>query len=262
MRRPSLPIPFAVALLLAAGLTGAPHDAAAQARYAEMPAGRAYQVCLAEARRDPDAGFEAAITWRDEGGGPPAQHCVALALFELGQFTEAGKRLESLAEGMPAASNRERAAILGQAGNVWLHARDLGRAHAALSRALELDDGDPELWIDRGDALARGGEYWEAIDDFSAALDRDPARLDALIFRAAAYRLLDVADLARDDIDRALSVDPDQPDALVELGAIHAGAGDFDAARKAWLRVLTVAPGSRAADAARTALQQMDVQAR
>lgn len=259
MRRPSLPILFAATLATAAGLAGAPHDAGAQQRYAELPPGRAYQVCLAEARRNPDIGFEAAIAWRDEGGGPPALHCVALALFELGQFSEAGKRLEDLATGMPGAGNRERAAILGQAGNVWLHANDLSRAHTVLTRALELDGDDPELWIDRGDALARSGEYWDAIDDFSAALDRDSSRLDALVFRAAAYRLLDVTDLARDDIARALAVDPDQPDALVELGAIHAQLLEFDAARKAWLRVLSVAPGSRAADAARSALQQMDV---
>ncbi|MDA0785747.1 MAG: tetratricopeptide repeat protein [Proteobacteria bacterium] len=245
--------------LVGVSLSVAPRIAHAQDRYADMPVAQAYQACLAASRRDPEAGFEAAIAWRDEGGGPPSLHCVALALFGLGQFNEAATRLEALAADMPTATTREQSAVLGQAGSVWLHAGDLSRAHRVLSQALELDSSNPEIWIDRGDALARGGEYWDAVDDFSAALDRDDARLDALIFRAAAYRLLEVPDLARDDIARALAVDPGNPDALMELGAVQAGVGEFDAARKSWLRVLSVAPESRAADAARAALQQMDV---
>lgn len=267
MRRPSSPIiksAMITALWVAGGIVGtlqitAPEPAHAQDRYADMPAGQAYQACLTAARRNPDVGFESAIAWRDEGGGPPAQHCVALALFGLGQFSEAATRLEALAANMPTATKREQSAILGQSGSVWLHAGDLTRAHTVLSQALELDPTDPELWIDRGDALARGGEYWDAVDDFSAALDRDDKRLDALIFRAAAYRLLNVPDLARDDIARALVIDHDNPDALMELGAVEAGVGAIDAARETWLRVLSVAPNSPAAAAARAALQQMDV---
>jgi tetratricopeptide (TPR) repeat protein len=247
------------ALLVATTLLVAPRAAYAQERYVDMPVGQAYQSCLASARSDPEAGFEAAIAWRDEGGGAPSLHCVALALFGLGQFAEAATRLESLAADMPTATTREQAAVLAQAGSVWLHVGDLSRAHTVLSQALELDSTDPEIWIDRGDALARGGEYWEAVDDFSEAIDRDETRLDALIFRAAAYRLLEVPDLARDDIARALVVDPDNPDALMELGAVQAGVGEFDAARTTWLRVLDIAPGSRAGAAAREALQQMDV---
>lgn len=246
----------ALCLLVAAAVLTPAH---AQTNYSEMEAGQAYQACLAAAQRNPDTGFEAAIAWRDEGGGPPALHCVALALFGLGQFEESAKRLESLAAEMPGASHREKSAVLAQAGSVWLHTGDLTRAHTVLSEALSFDSNDPEIWIDRGDALARGGEYWDAVDDFSAALDRDERRLDALIFRAAAYRLLDVPDLARDDIARALEIDPDNPDALMELGAVHADMGDFNAARETWLRVLSIAPESRPAEAARQALQQMDV---
>jgi tetratricopeptide (TPR) repeat protein len=244
--------------LVATSLFVAPHTAQAQERYVDMPIGQAYQACLAAARSDPEAGFEAAIAWRDEGGGAPSRHCVALALFGLGQFTEAATRLEALAAEMPTATAREQSAVLAQAGSVWLHTGNLTRAHTVLSQALEFDSTDPEIWIDRGDALARGGEYWDAIDDFSEALDRDDTRLDALIFRAAAYRLLEVPDLARDDIARALVVDPDNPDALMELGAVQAGVGEFNAARESWLRVLSIAPASRAAGAAREALQQMD----
>lgn len=252
-----LAIGFAVTLLAAAG-----QPAHAQVRYSEMPAARAYQSCMALARAKPSEGFEAAIAWRDEGGGPAARHCTAVALAGLGQLDEAARRLEELAQDMTGFGAAERAAVLGQAGQVWLQLGDGTRAYAVLSAALKLSDSNPELWIRRGEVLASAGNYWEAIDDFGAALDRKPDAVDALIFRAAAYRLLDVADLARDDISRALALDPNNPDALVELGMVRRKSGDGDGARRAWLAAIDAAPGSPAANAARAAIERLDVKTR
>jgi tetratricopeptide (TPR) repeat protein len=81
-------------------------------------------------------------------------------------------------------------------------------------------------------ALARAGEYWEAIDDFSQALDRSLDSPDALVFRAAAYRLLGVADLADDNIARALTLDPNNPEALTELGMMRKNMGTTTAPGK------------------------------
>ena len=80
-------------------LTGA--DVQAQEKVlTELPAAQAYEKCLGLARSDPAQGFEAAIDWRDTGGGMAAQHCTAVALAELGQFQEAATRLEQLADKM------------------------------------------------------------------------------------------------------------------------------------------------------------------
>lgn len=228
-------------------------------RYADMDPAVAYRNCLDFARRDPEQAFEAAIAWRDEGGGAPSLHCVALALFGLGQYGEAADRLQTMAETMPEASDAQRARVFGQAGAVWLRANELTRAHAVFSKAIELDSGDPQLFIFRGESLARAGQYFEAIDDFTAALDLNPRMVDALTFRAAAYRLLEVFDLAHDDVKRALAIDPNQPDALVELGAILVARGERDGARQAWLKAIDSAPDSPAAEAARGALERLDV---
>lgn len=233
--------------------------AQAQTRFSEMPVARAYQSCLALARAKPAEGFEAAITWRDEGGGPAARHCTAIALAGLGQLDEAAQRLEDLAQNMSGFGAQERAAVLQQAGQVWLRLGNGTRAYAVLSAALKLDDGNAGLWIGRGEILARASEYWEAIDDFNEALDRDPNSLDALVFRAAAYRLLSVPDLAADDLARALALDPNNPDALTELGMVRKDKGDRDGARQAWLAAINAAPGSPAADTARAAIERMDV---
>ncbi|NKB50558.1 MAG: tetratricopeptide repeat protein [Alphaproteobacteria bacterium] len=234
-------------------------QAEAQTRFSEMPVARAYQGCMALARSKPSEGFEAAIAWRDEGGGPPARHCTAIALVGLGQLDEAAQRLEKLAQNMNGFGAKERAAVLDQAAQVWLRLGDGTRAYAALTAALKLDDSNSALWVRRGEVLARAGEYWDAIDDFGQALDRDSGTLDALIFRAAAYRLLEVPDLAADDLTRALALDPSNPEALTELGMVRRDLGDRDGARQAWLAAINAAPGSAAAGTARAALQRMDL---
>ena len=243
-------------VLLAIGF-GAP--AHAQNRYSEMPIARAYASCLAMARSKPTDGFEAAIAWRDEGGGPAAGHCVAIALVGLGQLEEAATRLEELAQNMAGFGAKERASVLEQAGQVWLRLGDGTRTHAVLSAALKLDDANANLWVRRGEILASAGEFWDAIDDFNEALTRNSGSLDALVFRAAAYRLLEVSELAADDVERALALDPDFPDALTELGMVRRDNGDRDGARQAWLAAIDTAPGSPAAAAARAALQRMEI---
>lgn len=255
------------ARLAAVGLAGmlfamAGQPAFAQTRYADMPVARAYQSCMALARAKPAEGFEAAIAWRDEGGGPASRHCTAIALVGLGQLDEAAQRLENLAQNMTGFGAKERAAVLGQAGQIWLQLNDGTRAYAVLSAALQLEDSSATLWIRRGEVLASSGEYWEAIDDFSQAVDREANSPDALIFRAAAYRLLGVADLAADDIARALTLDPANPDALTELGMVRLKQGDREGARRAWLDAINAAPGSPAASTARAAIERMDVKTR
>ncbi len=248
---------FGPIALLAAAMTATP--AHAQVRFADLPAAEAYSRCIALARKAPEDGFEAAIAWRDEGGGPAARHCTAIALVNLGQFADAAIRLETLAREMNGFGAQERAAVLGQSGRVWRRAGNLDRARATLSSAVDLDPANAELRVDRGEISAAAGRYWEAIDDFNAALERSPDGVDALIFRAAAYRLLKVAELARQDLEAALARDADNPEALVELGAVELLDGRRDAARARWLRAISVAPASPAAEAAQRWLEKLDV---
>lgn len=256
-RRTPGPIGIGLAGALFAIVVGSP--ALAQTRYADMPVAQAYQSCMALARSKPTQGFEAAIAWRDEGGGPAARHCTAIALVGLGQLEEAAQRLEALAQNMSGFGAPERASVLGQAGQVWLRLGDGTRAYAALSAGLDLDGSNAGLWTGRGVVLARAGEYWEAIDNFNQALDRDSNSVDTLVYRAAVYRLLGTPDLAADDVARALALDPSNPEALTELGTVRLATGDRDGARQAWLAAINAAPRSPAAETARAALEQLDV---
>ena len=247
-------------VLAFAGDPAAP--AAAAQRLADLAPAEAYRTCIQRARQSPGDGFEAAIAWRDEGGGAAAQHCTAMALVNLGQFADAASRLETLVAEMKDFSAGERAEVLSQAGRAWQRAGDPERARAAATSAIRLAPERGDLYVDRGELLATNGALWEAIDDFNAALERAPNDLDALIFRGAAYRLLETPELARVDLEAALARDTDNPDALVELGAVELQQGNRDTARQRWLRAISVAPASPAADAARHWLETIDVKGR
>ena len=218
-----------------------------------------YAACTALVAHDPDAAFDRALAWRYDNGGPPAWHCAGLALVALGFHAEAGEVFERMVRDMALGREALRAEVLGQAGQAWLRGGEPGRAHAVLSAGLELDPNNTELLIDRAQALAAVGGYWEAVDDLNRAIDGDPARSDAYAFRAAAYRYIGSLDLAADDIAQALTLDPDDPAYLLERGNIRRLGGDDDGARADWLRILTESPGTPAARAAQVNLERLDV---
>jgi tetratricopeptide (TPR) repeat protein len=246
MRIPK-PILFLAILALASGPVAAE----------EIVPAREYAKCMELAQSNPEQGFEMAVSWRGLGGGDAARHCEAVSLFGLGHYDEAGRRLEELAQTL-----REepafRAQLFGQAGQAWLLAGVAQRADHVLSAAIDLAPRDPELRIDRAQALAAQGALFEAIEDLTDALALDPDRVVAYVFRAAAYRQSGRANLARDDVTRALALEPDHPEALLERGILNRLEDDKVAARRDWLAVIEVAPESAAARSARENLQRMD----
>lgn len=217
-----------------------------------------YRLCLDTARAYPEQGFEFSGKWLGLGGEEPARHCRAVALIGLKEYAEAAASLEELATYSKGPA-RLRADMLAQAGQAWLLGEDLGRAHAALSAALRLMPQDATLLIDRANVLADGGQYWEAIDDLNAALERAPNHTDALTYRASAYRLVEAPELALEDAERALAVDPRHLGALLERGILYRASGRDDDARRDWIRILELSPQAGEADAARANLELMDV---
>lgn len=233
---------------------------AARAAPAAIDGGdRTYENCTRLAHTNPDAALEAALSWQDMGGGGAARHCAAVALFDLGQFSQAAKRFEALAESLKAAPANARAAMLAQAGASWFRAGDIKRAYAVQTSALKLDPGNPDYLMDRATTLAAAKNYWEAIDDLDTVIEADPKRVEALILRASAYRFVDAMPLAREDAERAHKLSPDRPEVLLEYGIEQRLAGDRDGARKSWLRLLRLHDGTPAADAARRNLELLDV---
>jgi len=257
---------FALALTLTATLTawavvvptgGAMGQARNDAGTGSGNDAAAYDVCIGLANTQPRRALIEAQGWAKQGGGAPARHCWALALFAQGRFEEAGTMLEALAaeleRGNPANRRLGREASA-QAGHAWVLAGQPGKASDAFSRALASSPDDVELLIDRAMALIAAERPFDAIDDLNRANDLSPARTDVLALRSGAYRRIGTLDLAEDDAKRALALDPDNPEALLESGIILRALGKEAEARATWQKILKVAPDSAAAGAARANL--------
>ena len=95
-------------------------------------------------------------------------------------------------------------------------------------------------------ALLSGGQY-----------DRDAGRVDALVYRATAWRHIGNLDLALDDARRALKIAPGHLDALLESGIVRRLQGDAAGAAADWRRLIDIDPRAPAAAAARENLGRL-----
>ena len=248
-------VPVFTGLLVAIILTGMDPNAAAGK---EVDHASQYRTCMAQAGNAPKDAFEAALRWRDLGGGEAAEHCIAAALMGLGQYREAAGRLEKLAK----RSKRKagvKAGLLAHAAQAWILAGQSFRAEAVLTAALKLTPDDSALMIDRAQARAGIRDYAGAVEDLNRVIGLEDRPADAFVFRASAYRLLDKLELALADVERALALQPGHPDGLLERGSLRRLRRDDDGARLDWLAVIQADPNGPAADAARRNLENMDV---
>jgi tetratricopeptide (TPR) repeat protein len=216
-----------------------------------------YQQCVAMTKTDPQSAYYQALAWHSSGGGSGADHCSALALVQLGRYTEAAPKLDALAQ-EPGVQPSLRAQIYDQAGNAWLLAQDARRAESSFSNALTFAANDVDIHADRARARAMLKNWNGADADLSAALARDADRSDLLVLRASARHAAGRKKEARGDIDRALDIFPGYGDALVERGAMKYEDGDAKGARIDWQQVVNAAPRSRAAALANEYLTETD----
>ena len=224
----------------------------------EIDHAKKYQDCIVLSKIAPEEAFGSALAWRDFGGGEAAEHCVAASLVALEQFAEAATRLEALAQRTNRASSIK-ASLLGHAAQAWLLDDKPERAETVLTAALKLAPDQPDLFVDRAQARAGRNDYASAIEDLNRAIDIQGGSADAFAFRATAQRYLKQTEAAFRDVGYALALDLFHPEALLERGNLRRIKGDESGAREDWLTVLSVAPNTPAAIAARANLENMDV---
>lgn len=233
-----------------------------------------YQNCVNIAKQSPQASFDNAMKWRDEGGGLPAQHCGALALASLGFYERAAEQLEviagdlrigrglNFAEMVARGDRTVLADIYMQAGNVWLLARRPVMAYDALSQGLlevePISEQALELYVDRARASGFGGDFQLAIEDLEKAKELAPERDDVLIFMAVALRSLGKFDEATQAIEYALNIYPDNPEILLERGNLRFDMGDVDAARLDWVMLVALHPESYAGNVAKSNIEKLN----
>lgn len=231
----------AVALLVAGAAGAAPER--------KMPApaidpAREYEACTALVQDHPQAALDSAAYWAEKKkGGVLAAHCKGLAQMALGQFGGASKTFAALA-GSKAfrLSDATRARLYAQAAQASIGARKPEQASAFLAKSIKLQPNIPQFRIDRSVTLGLLENYAGAVQELDAVLAKDAGNVDALTFRASAYRSLDRISEAEADIAKALVIQPDKPEALLERGVLRVIAGDIKGARQDWERVTLIVP--------------------
>lgn len=208
-----------------------------------------YQRCMADAVINPQAALTDAEGWARAGGGVPAEHCAASALFNLKRYADAGWRLDRAAASPAKLDTEFRVALFSQAGNAWLVGGDGARAIQSFSGALTLSPGDADLFADLARAHAMRRNWHEVVLDLNAALQLSPRRADLLVLRASARRALKRYEDAKLDIEAALKIKPGDGGALVERGLLRRQLGDIGGARRDFQAAQKAEPGAIAAEA-------------
>jgi tetratricopeptide (TPR) repeat protein len=220
-----------------------------------------YDRCLARAAREPDAAYEDAMGWaRARGGGEPALHCAAIALYAQGRFRASAAAFTDLAERTRDRRPTLRASLVSQAGHAWMIAGEPARALAAFDAAIAIAPEAAVFRLDRAEALTALGQDWEAVDELDRAVDLAPERGEIYALRAAAYRKVDALDLAAQDATRAVDLAPRSADSWLERGIVNRLKGDKPAARRDFRQVLMLDPDGEAGDIARANVERMELE--
>jgi len=193
---------------------------------------------------------------------PDALVCRALEAQKAGDAQSAAQAFEEAAK---ASSDKDpkTARLYAAAGNLWIEAKQPGRAAFALDRALALPGLEAEQ---HGEALldrARAAEAQNDLKTARAKLNEAAASITADPFywyfsAALAIREQDKA-TAQAAIGKALTLAPSDPAILFEAGHVAFFAGDEDKARSYWMRAAGNDPDGPVGKAAAKAAEMLGV---
>lgn len=245
-----------IAMLLATSFT----SVYAQISDVDFTHNQSYRGCIQLAHSNPEEAFETSLSWEDQGGGLPARHCSAIALFNLEHYREAAKRLQQLAKDIPETVSEQIVTdILGQAGLALYTVGDFHEALAVQDAALKLYPDNVTVLIDRALTNMELGQGIKTIQDLTKVLSLEADHLEALTYRGAAYRQEEKFAMALVDLNRVLALDPTNPEALLERGIVYRLQENKNAARTDWLKLIEYHDGRPAAEMAQRNLQKMEL---
>lgn len=221
-----------------------------------------YDRCLELVKADPGRARELSLTWYQSTGDIAALHCEALALSAEGAFLTAAEKLAALARA-PELSTEQGLMIALQSAILYRREGDDQTAEAVLTPRLSETAGPAAAPAFAERAMIRGarGDWRGARADLDAALRVSPYDGELLALRAAARRRMGDNAGALADALAAVKAEPGLAGGWLELGASHAATGAKAPAREAYLRAISAAPDSPAAQIARAALQDLDLPA-
>ena len=193
---------------------------------------------------------------------PDALVCRALASEKSGDHEAAAQAFEEAAKAS-ADKDPKTARMWAAAGNLWIAAKEPGKAALDLDKALAMPGLEAEQ---RGEALldrARAAEAQNDLKTARAKLDQAVSTIaDAPFYwyfsAALAIRENDPA-TAQTAIGKALTLAPSDPTILFEAGHVADLTGDEDKARSYWMRAAGSDPNGQIGKAAAKAVEMLGV---
>jgi tetratricopeptide (TPR) repeat protein len=182
-----------------------------------------HQHDLGAAVRD----LEQAVRHEPDGPGSRAAAADRLALARL--LLEGGKPREALAEADAARGGGGGRPALRLRAEALLHLGRSAEAVEALGGYLAAGRGgrgaEAPVYLARAQACAAVGRYVEAADDYTCALELEPANVAARTGRGWAYVVLEAPAQALRDFEEAVRLDPENGDAHNGRGYARARVG-------------------------------------
>lgn len=197
-----------------------------------------------------------------DGETADALICGALQAEKSGDHAAAAEKFEQAAKASPDKDPRT-ARMWAAAGNLWIAAKQPGKAADDLDKALAMPGLQAEQ---RGEALLDRARAAEAQDDLKTArakADEAAQTISADPFywyfsAALAIRENDPI-AAQKAIDKALALAPSDPTVLFEAGHVADLLGDDERARSYWTRAADADPNGETGKAAAKAIELLGV---
>jgi tetratricopeptide (TPR) repeat protein len=131
------------------------------------------------------------------------------------------------------------------------------RIFAAEQEVLK-DPKNTNAWIALGNDYFDAHKPQQAVEAYSKALALNPDNADVLTDQGVMYRELKAFDKAITNWEKAQRINPKHVQSLYNMGVVYANdLGKPDQARKAWTKVIELAPGTPQATQAQDGLKQL-----
>lgn len=231
-----------------------------------------YQECLSLIQKDNESAISLARKWYVEGGNVAAQHCEALALYELNNYNEAAQLFDMIVDklvrgegvGKFAFKNREllKIQLYYLSGLAWHSAGELDKAYQSLSASIiDLPVNSTfayDIYLERAHVQVERDDAENAIEDYTRALDLNSEKIDGFLYRARAFRKLQQHLKARLDLNAALTIEPRHPDLLFESAINYRMLRENKKALLEWNKIIDAYPDSHWQQLAQQNINLMD----
>lgn len=218
-----------------------------------------YLQCMEAIRTNAEKGLEAALQWRDMGGGTPARHCAAIGYAATGQQKVAAAQLQTLAEDLSEENKKAAAEVMSQAAAMWTLGKEDRKALLALNQAIAWRPKNPGNYLDRALLFASQKKYGKAEQSATQAIELDDLMVEAYAVRAMIRREAGDFPGSEEDTATALALDPKDPHALMERARSRARGGDMDGARADLTDLIARDPEAAYAESARRVLEELEL---